>query len=89
MTDIKLLTLMLKELNEMIMFLQVRCYYKFRMTLHKSICKNYTAVAIVSIAVYCFKASEEEGGIAQCINATIRSLHNVPIVRSTTYDFFY
>ena len=39
MTDMKLLTLMLNELNEMMKFLQVRCYYKFRMTLHKSICK--------------------------------------------------
>ena len=32
--------LMLKELTEMIKILQFRCYFKFRMSLHKLICKN-------------------------------------------------
>ena len=32
--------LMLKELTEMIKILQFRCSFKFRMSLHKLICKN-------------------------------------------------
>ena len=45
-------------------------------------------MTIVSIAVTCFKGSEEEAAL-HCINATIRSLQRVPIVRSNTYDFFH
>ena len=45
----------------------------------------------ISVFIYfiCFKGSEKEGGIAHCINATIRSLQKVPVVRSNTYDFFH
>ena len=59
---------MLKELIEMIGILQFRCYVKFGMGLHKLMCKNQTTVTIFSIAVICFKGSEEEGSIAlyQC-----------------------
>ena len=32
--------LMMKELTEMIKILQFRCYFKFRMSLHKLTCKN-------------------------------------------------
>ena len=46
-------------------------------------------MAIFSIAVICFKGNEEEGGNCTCINATIRSLQNVPIVRSNIYDFLH
>ena len=42
-------------------------------------------MTIFSIAVICFKGSEEEGGIT--LYATIRSLQKVPVVRSNTYDF--
>ena len=62
----KLLTLMLKELNEieMIKILQFRCYLKFGMGLHNLMCKNETAITIFTVAVICFKGSEEESGIA-------------------------
>ena len=43
-------------------------------------------MTIFSIAVICFKGSEEEGGIAQCINGTIWLLQKVLIVRSNIYD---
>ena len=64
----KLLTLMLKELNEMSKTLKFQCYFKFRMNLHKLICKNETTTKILSIAVIWFKGSEEESGIVlyQC-----------------------
>ena len=38
--DMKLLTLMLKELIEMIKILQFRFYFKFRMSFHNLMCKN-------------------------------------------------
>ena len=79
----KLLTLTLKELIEMITILQFRCYFNFRMSLHKLMCTKLTTMTIFSIAVICFKGSEEEGSIVLCyINATIRSLQKVLIVRS-------
>ena len=52
-------------------------------------CKNQSTMTIFSIAVICYKGSEEEGGIAHCMTATIRSLQKVPIVRSKTSDFFH
>ena len=64
----KLLTSMLKELTEMTKILQFRCYFKFRTSLHKLMCKNSATMTILSIAVICFKGSEKESGIAlyQC-----------------------
>ena len=64
----KLITFVLKELIEIIKILQFRCYFKFGMGLHKLACTNLTTMTIFSIAVICFKGSEEEGGIAlyQC-----------------------
>ena len=64
----KLLTFMLKELTEMTKILQFLCYFKFRMSLHKLMCKNETIMTIFSIAVICFKGSGKESGIAlyQC-----------------------
>ena len=46
-------------------------------------------MTIFSIAVICFKGRDEEGGITHCVNAAIRSLQKVPVVRSNTYDFFH
>ena len=60
----ELVTLMMKELIEMIESLQFRCYFKFGMALYKLMCKNQTTVTIFSITVICFKGSEEEGGTA-------------------------
>ena len=39
-TDMELVTLMMKELIEMIESLQFRCYFKFEMGLYKLMCKN-------------------------------------------------
>ena len=55
---------MMKELIEMIESLQFRCHFKFGMGVYKLMCKNLTTVTIFSIAVICFKGSEEEGGTA-------------------------
>ena len=60
-------TLMLKELTETIKILQFRSYFKFRMSLHKLICKNYTTETFISVAIICFNGSEKEGDTAQCI----------------------
>ena len=45
-------------------------------------------ITIFSIAVICFKEAREKAAL-HCINATIRSLQKVPIVRSNIYDFFH
>ena len=64
----KLLTLMLKELIEMIEIVQFRCYFKFGMGLYKLLCKNKTTMTIFSVTVICFNGSKEKGGTAlyQC-----------------------
>ena len=53
----KLLTLILKELIEMIKILQFRCWNEFAQI-------NVSSMTIFNIAVICFKGSEEDGTIS-------------------------
>ena len=81
----KLLILMLKELIEMTEIMQFWCYFKFGMGLYKLMCKILWQFLVLLL----FASMEARKKAALlCINATIRSLQKVPIVRSNTYDFF-
>ena len=78
----KLLTLMLKELIEMIEILQFRCYFKLGMSLHKLMCPVQQFLILLLFA-------QGKRGRWHYINATVKSLQKVPIVRSNTYAFFH
>ena len=79
----KLLTLMLKELIEMTAILPFRCYFKFGMGLYKLICKIKLLCQFLVLLLFASREARKKAAL-HCINATIRSLQKVPIVRSNT-----
>ena len=81
--DVKLLTLMLKELTEMIKTLQYWCYSSLKRQAFDcannftsiNVCENQNAMSILSTAVICYKGDQGKS-IVHLINTTIRSLQN-------------